>query len=117
MNTVFILDDTRNIRQAMREISWPPELHGDITYAVAKSVEDGFDIVQESAPFDLWVLDHDLGDSTGLWFLKRALGELHVGTQKALCRDKAPKYLRCCSGNFHGRSAIESYWEDFMQTR
>lgn len=109
MKTIFILDDIRNIRMAENNIPYPfTHYDEDFVYSICRNASDAFQIIKNSAPFDLWIFDYDLGEESldGYEFLKKILMEMP---------EKAPNYLRCCSDNSYGRDNILQYWENWLK--
>lgn len=74
-------------------------------YSLARNPLDGLNIIAESAPFDIWILDNDLGVNAagetqeGYEFLKHMMNYYP---------DKIPALLTSCSSNFARRENIIS---------
>lgn len=96
---VFIIDDMKPIKAALAEgrfwngFHWEPSENDpkEIQVSIARTWDDGFDIIRVSEPFDVWLVDGDLGmGHDGLEFMKMALERYP---------DKVPEDVRSCSAN------------------
>lgn len=117
--TVFILDDVRNIKFALKDAnllgsySFMPKVPEGLHFSLARNVEDAMNIINSSKPFDIWVLDNDLGINKDGQKEEVVKDFLPYVLEKF--PDKAPKQLFCCSGNWVARPKIVGYWENWVK--
>ena len=109
MDTIFLLEDNVGPKIIFRlDLEYHPEDFKNAHFSWARRYEDAIEIIKCSAPFDLWSLDHDLGDpdGTGLDFLKE-IAERYP--------DKWPKTVRVHSNHsghsFEMREFIKQFEE------
>jgi len=107
---VFILDDLRSCQQALSEarINLAPLPSGH-TLDIARRYDQAMGIIQQEERFDIWILDHDLGEArSGYDFLKEAI---------LLMPEKVADYVASCSSNPSGRRNINEYFKFFQKHR
>lgn len=119
---IFILDDIRSIYMALREggvrsaesyrrINPPQESEEERRTAdvicLARNMDDATDIIRSNPPFDLWVLDNDLGPGEeGFTFLGEMIEDMP---------HKLPTQLVSCSANPVRREAIVALFQNYKK--
>lgn len=119
---IFIYDDKRTIRQAMTAVNLAPGTTIKQSYTLVRPTrvsmglgeyqethDDAIDCIRESDPFDLWVLDNDLGEGLEGYHFLRQMIERYP--------DKVPLDVLSCSANPARAAAIVSYHQNWLKCR
>jgi len=103
---IFILDDEKPVLAAMAEgrlwnnLYWEPEENDpkEVVISLARTSDDGFDIIKHSEPFDIWLIDGDLGRSGD--------GARWVTQAFELYPSKVAKDIRSCSASLLSQASL-----------
>ena len=115
---IFILDDLRTIKLACKDANF--KMGEGQQYSLVRpfhfdgmkvlcDLDDARAMIINNPPFDVWILDNDLGPGVeGYDFLKGMIAELP---------DKIPSIVKSCSANYSRKVAIEALHNDWMNFR
>lgn len=112
MRKVFLLDDIRDEVAAYHGAGISISAIKDDSITMARTFEEGVNVILDNDKFDLWILDHDLGcfDSNGSEQSGYDFLRYFVYTYP----DKVPGSLLSCSANPIGRERINSLFQNWI---